>query len=479
MDNKFLKTQAFIDGLWVNANQTFDVLNPASGELLAKVPDMDAAHARQAIGAAHKAFAQWANLPAKERSKVLRKWFELIMANRTELGKLLTAEQGKPLKEAIGEIVYGAGFVEWFAEEAKRAYGDIIPNSVPGSRIFAMKQPVGVVAAITPWNFPNAMITRKVAPALAAGCTVVIKPAEQTPLSALALAQLAEEAGMPPGVFNVITTNRPEAVGAELTQNPAVKKLSFTGSTEVGKLLYAACAPTVKKISLELGGNAPFIVFEDADLDAAVQGAMASKYRNSGQTCICSNRLFVHKSIYESFISKYGKQVAQLLVGVGFDDGAAIGPLIDEAGFNKVCSLVDDAVNKGARVLTGGRPHILGGTFYEPTVLADVNPNMRVHNEEIFGPVAPVFSFDSEEEVIAMANNTNYGLAAYFYGRDVGRIWRVAEALEYGMVGVNTGIISEVQAPFGGIKESGFGREGGKYGMDEYLNIKYINLAGV
>jgi succinate-semialdehyde dehydrogenase/glutarate-semialdehyde dehydrogenase len=460
-------------------DKTFEVKNPATGEVLANVPDLDETHTRSAIEAASAAFPAWSSLPAKQRSKILRKWFHLIMANRSDLGKLLTAEQGKPLKEGIGEIVYGAGFVEWFAEEAKRAYGDVIPNSAPGSRILAIKQPVGVVAAITPWNFPNAMITRKVAPAIAAGCTVVIKPAEQTPLSALALAELAEEAGFPPGVLNVITTNHPAKVGKELTSNPLVKKLSFTGSTEVGKRLYAACAPTVKKISLELGGNAPFIVFDDADIDAAIDGAIVSKYRNSGQTCICSNRLFVHDKVYDEFIEKYASRVAELPVGNGFEDASAIGPLIDTEGFDKVQNLVSDAVARGAKVVTGGEPHELGGTFFQPTVIANATAEMMVSSNEIFGPVAPVYRFTEEEDVITQANNTAYGLAAYFYGRDVGRIWRVAEALEYGMVGVNTGIISEVQAPFGGIKESGFGREGSKYGMDDYLNIKYINLSGL
>ena len=476
---RFLHNKAYINGQWIATEKTFSVINPATNEAIGEVPDLDELHTRQAIEAANAAFPEWSGLPAKQRSKVLRKWFQLIMDNRTDLGKLLTAEQGKPLKEGIGEIVYGAGFVEWFAEEAKRAYGDIIPNSVPGSRIFALKQPVGVVAAITPWNFPNAMITRKVAPALAAGCTVVIKPAEQTPLSALALAELAEQAGFPPGVFNIITTNQPAKIGGELTSNPTVKKLSFTGSTEVGKMLYVACAPTVKKLSLELGGNAPFIVFEDADVDAAIEGAIASKYRNSGQTCICSNRLYVHDAIYDEFIEKYASCVAALPVGDGFEDSSAIGPLIDEDGFNKVCNLVDDAVAKGAEVVTGGKPHALGGTFYQPTVLANATAEMMVSSNEIFGPVAPVYRFTTEKEVVALANNTNYGLAAYFYGRDIGRVWRVAEALEYGMVGVNTGLISEVQAPFGGIKESGFGREGSKYGMDDYLNIKYINLSGL
>jgi succinate-semialdehyde dehydrogenase/glutarate-semialdehyde dehydrogenase len=476
---KFLHSQAFINGKWITADQTFSVTNPATGEVVANVPDLDETHTRSAIEAASAAFPAWSSLPAKQRSKILRKWFQLIMANRSDLGKLLTAEQGKPLKEGIGEIVYGAGFVEWFAEEAKRAYGDVIPNSAPGSRILAIKQPVGVVAAITPWNFPNAMITRKVAPALAAGCTVVIKPAEQTPLSALALAELAEEAGFPPGVLNVITTNHPAKVGKELTSNPLVKKLSFTGSTEVGKRLYAACAPTVKKISLELGGNAPFIVFDDADIDAAIDGAIVSKYRNSGQTCICSNRLFVHDKVYDEFIEKYASRVAELPVGNGFEDASAIGPLIDQDGFDKVQNLVSDAVARGAKVITGGEPHKLGGTFFQPTVIANATAEMMVSSNEIFGPVAPVYRFTEEEDVITQANNTAYGLAAYFYGRDVGRIWRVAEALEYGMVGVNTGIISEVQAPFGGIKESGFGREGSKYGMDDYLNIKYINLSGL
>jgi succinate-semialdehyde dehydrogenase/glutarate-semialdehyde dehydrogenase len=476
---KFLNTQAYINGEWTNANKTFEVKNPATGEVLANVPDLNETHTRSAIEAASAAFPAWSSLPAKQRSKILRKWFHLIMANRSDLGKLLTAEQGKPLKEGIGEIVYGAGFVEWFAEEAKRAYGDVIPNSAPGSRILAIKQPVGVVAAITPWNFPNAMITRKVAPALAAGCTVVIKPAEQTPLSALALAELAEEVGFPPGVLNVITTNHPAKVGKELTSNPLVKKLSFTGSTEVGKRLYAACAPTVKKISLELGGNAPFIVFDDADIDAAIDGAIVSKYRNSGQTCICSNRLYVNDAVYDEFVAKYASRVAALPVGNGFEDASAIGPLIDTEGFDKVQNLVSDAVARGAKVVTGGEPHELGGTFFQPTVIANATAEMMVSSNEIFGPVAPVYRFTEEEDVITQANNTAYGLAAYFYGRDVGRIWRVAEALEYGMVGVNTGIISEVQAPFGGIKESGFGREGSKYGMDDYLNIKYINLSGL
>jgi succinate-semialdehyde dehydrogenase/glutarate-semialdehyde dehydrogenase len=476
---KFLHSQAFINGKWITSDQTFSVTNPATGEVVANVPDLDETHTRSAIEAASAAFPAWSSLPAKQRSKILRKWFHLIMANRSDLGKLLTAEQGKPLKEGIGEIVYGAGFVEWFAEEAKRAYGDVIPNSAPGSRILAIKQPVGVVAAITPWNFPNAMITRKVAPAIAAGCTVVIKPAEQTPLSALALAELAEEAGFPPGVLNVITTNHPAKVGKELTSNPLVKKLSFTGSTEVGKRLYAACAPTVKKISLELGGNAPFIVFDDADIDAAIDGAIVSKYRNSGQTCICSNRLYVHDAVYDEFVAKYASRVAALPVGNGFEDASAIGPLIDTEGFDKVQNLVSDAVARGAKVVTGGEPHELGGTFFQPTVIANATAEMMVSSNEIFGPVAPVYRFTEEEDVITQANNTAYGLAAYFYGRDVGRIWRVAEALEYGMVGVNTGIISEVQAPFGGIKESGFGREGSKYGMDDYLNIKYINLSGL
>lgn len=476
---KFLHDQAYINGQWMTSKNTFDVKNPATGDIIASVPDLDETHTQKAIEAAEQAFPEWSALPAKQRSKILRKWFNLIMANRADLGKLLTAEQGKPLKEGTGEIVYGAGFIEWFAEEAKRVYGDVIPNSAPGSRIFTIKQPVGVVAAITPWNFPNAMITRKVAPALAVGCTVVIKPAEQTPLSALALAELAEEAGFPKGVLNIITTNHPIEVGQELTSNPTVKKLSFTGSTEIGKMLYAACAPTVKKLSLELGGNAPFIVFDDADVDAAVEGAIASKYRNSGQTCICSNRLYVHDTIYDLFIEKYSSRVAALPIGNGLQDSSAIGPLIDQDGFEKVCNLVNDAVAKGAKVITGGQPHELGGTFFQPTVLANASAQMMVSSNEIFGPVAPVYRFHTEEEVIALANNTNYGLAAYFYGRDIRRVWRVAEALEYGMVGVNTGLISEVQAPFGGIKESGFGREGSKYGMDDFLNIKYINLSGI
>lgn len=476
---KFLHNQAFINGEWVSGNRTYAVCNPSTLETIGHVPDLDSNYAKQAINAAADAFPEWSALPAKQRSKILRKWFNLIMQNKSELGKLLTLEQGKPLKEGIGEIVYGAGFIEWFAEEAKRVYGDIIPNSAPGSRILTIKQPVGVVAAITPWNFPNAMITRKVAPALAAGCTVVIKPAEQTPLSALALAELAIEAGFPKGVLNIITSNQSAEIGQEFTQNPIVKKLSFTGSTEIGKLLYEACAPTLKKLSLELGGNAPFIVFNDADIPAAIEGAIASKYRNSGQTCICSNRFYVQDKVYDKFVSAYAERVSQLRVGDGFTDGAAIGPLIDKDGYNKVAHLVEDAIDKGARVVTGGKPHSNGGTFYEPTVLADVQPNMKVTNHEIFGPVAPIYHFKTEEEVITQANDTPFGLAAYFYGRDVGQIWRVAEALEYGMVGINTGIISEVQAPFGGVKESGFGREGSKYGMDDFLNIKYINLSGI
>lgn len=476
-----LQRHAWIDGEWTPAHggKTFAVRNPADGSVIAEVADCGPEEAHKAIEAAHRAFPAWAAMLPARRARLLRRWFELIRAHTDDLALLLTAEQGKPLAEAKGEIKYGASFVEWFAEEARRIYGDIIPPHAAGVRLAVIKQPVGVVAAITPWNFPNAMITRKVAPALAAGCTVVVKPAEDTPLSALALAVLAHEAGFPPGVFNVVPTSDPAPVGEVLTGSPLVRKLSFTGSTEVGKLLMRQCADTVKKVSLELGGNAPFIVFDDADIDAAVQGAMASKYRNTGQTCICANRIFVQDGVYEAFAKKFAEAVQQLRVGVGTEEGVHIGPLINEAALEKVERLVANATARGACVLTGGRRHERGGTFYTPTVLTDVTPDMAIAQEEIFGPVAPLYRFHTEEEVIRLANDTRYGLAAYFYGRDIGRVWRVAEALEYGMVGINTGMISTAVAPFGGVKESGIGREGSKYGIEEFVEIKYLCFGGI
>jgi succinate-semialdehyde dehydrogenase / glutarate-semialdehyde dehydrogenase len=478
-DPQLLRDQACIDGAWIGTTTTFPVTDPASGEVLAHVAELGATETRRAIEAANSAWPAWRELTAKQRASIMRKWFDLILANADDLALLMTREQGKPLAEAKGEVTYGASFVEWFAEEGKRIYGDVIPSPVADKRLVVLKQPIGVCAAITPWNFPNAMITRKVAPALAAGCTVVIKPAEQTPLSALALAELAQRAGFPPGVFNVVTGSAAAApvIGAELTANPIVRKLSFTGSTEVGRLLMAQCAPTVKKVSLELGGNAPFIVFDDADLDAAIEGAMASKYRNAGQTCVCANRLLVQDGIYDAFAAHLAAKVRDLKVGAGIEPGIATGPLIDEAALAKVEALVADALAKGARVLTGGKRHERGGTFYQPTVLADVSTDMRCAREEIFGPVAPLFRFKDEAEAIALANATEYGLAGYFYARDLGRVWRVAEALEYGIVGVNTGIISNEVAPFGGVKQSGIGREGSRYGIDDYLEIKYVCMA--
>jgi succinate-semialdehyde dehydrogenase/glutarate-semialdehyde dehydrogenase len=469
-----IRNQAYIGGEWTGSEASFEVVNPYDQSVLARVPDMAGAHAALAIDKAEQAFPLWSKTTARERANMLRKFAQLILDHQQDLATILTCEQGKPLNEALGEIKYGAAFVAWFSEEAPRVYGDIIPSSNSQHRIFALKQPVGVVAAITPWNFPNAMITRKVAPALAAGCTVVIKPAEDTPLSALALALLAEEAGFPKGVFNVITTKSPAEVGQELTTNPKVRKLSFTGSTEVGKLLMQQCASTVKKISLELGGNAPFIVFDDADLPAAVEGAIASKYRNSGQTCICTNRLYVQDAVYHDFLKLLTEQVAALKMGSGLQAENTIGPLINQEAVTKVNQLVERAVNQGADVLLGGEPsHDL---FYKPTVISNVTGEMAITQNEIFGPVMPVIKFHQEQEVIGLANNTNYGLAAYFYGQDVARIWRVAEALEFGIVGVNTGLVSAVEAPFGGIKESGFGKEGSKYGIDDYVNIKYVCL---
>ncbi len=468
--------QAFINGEFTDSQskKTFLVTNPVDGKEIAMVPDCNEEDTRRAVQYAYEAFKDWKEWTGIERGRVLRRWYELMMDNLDDLAIILTFEQGKPLEEAKGEIKYGASFVEWFAEEAKRIYGDTIPGHQRDKRIIVMKQPVGVVAAITPWNFPNAMITRKVAPALAAGCTCVIKPAEATPLSALAIAHLAQEAGFPPGVVNIITTSDPATVGKELSTNPIVKKLSFTGSTKVGKLLMRQCAGTVKKVSLELGGNAPFIVFPDADLDAAVEGAIASKYRNAGQTCVCANRIFVHQDILEPFNEKLKEAVAKLKVGDGRKEGVAIGPLINEGAVEKVEHLLADALKKGSQRILGGGRHELGGTFFQPTILTEVRPDMAIHDTEIFGPVSTIYPFSSTEEVIEMANDTPYGLAAYFYGKNIDLIFQVAEALEYGMVGINTGMLSTPVAPFGGVKESGFGREGSKYGIEEYVNKKYL-----
>ncbi len=475
----FLQDKTYINGTFVNGEKSFGVYNPADGSKVCEVPDLGVEETKQAIEAAQKALPDWAAKSAKERAGILKKWHQLIVDNADSLAALMTAEQGKPIKEAKGEIMYGAAFIEWFAEEGKRAYGDTIPSPFDGARIVTIKQPVGVCALITPWNFPMAMIARKVGPALAAGCTVVSKPAGETPLSALALAVLGEEAGIPPGVFNIITTSDSKAVGKELCENPIVRKVSFTGSTAVGKTLMEQSASTIKKISLELGGNAPFIVFEDADIDAAVEGAIACKFRNAGQTCVCANRFYIHESIYDEFADKFTAKVKDLKVGEGTTQGVVIGPLINEKGLKKVKKHVEDAVKKGAKVLTGGKPHELRGLFYQPTVLADVSGDMKLCCEETFGPVAPLFKFKDEKEVIDLANDTNYGLASYFYARDVGKVWRVAEALEYGMVAVNAGILSTEVAPFGGIKESGIGREGSHLGLDEYLETKYMLMGGI
>jgi succinate-semialdehyde dehydrogenase/glutarate-semialdehyde dehydrogenase len=479
-DPKLFREQCYLDGAWIGADskKTFAVNNPASGETLGSVPDLGAAETRRAIEAAERALPAWRAKTAKERSSVLRKWNDLILANIDDLALLLTTEQGKPLAEAKGEIQIGAAYIEWFAEEAKRIYGDTIPTPWADRRIVVIKQPVGVCGAITPWNFPHSMITRKIAPALAAGCTVVLKPAEQTPYSALALAELAERAGFPKGVINILTGDAP-AIGGELCANPVVRKVSFTGSTEVGRLLMKQSAPTVKKISLELGGNAPLIVFDDADLDAAVEGAMASKYRNSGQTCVCANRIFVHDKVYDAFAAKLVEKVKALHVSPGTEAGATQGPLIDANALAKVEEHVADATAGGAKVLTGGKRHARGGTFYEPTVLSEAKPMMKIFREETFGPVAPLFRFKTDAEVIDLANRTEYGLAAYFFSRDIGRVWRVAEALEYGMVGVNSGLITTEVAPFGGVKQSGLGREGSKYGCEEFVEVKYICMGGV
>jgi succinate-semialdehyde dehydrogenase / glutarate-semialdehyde dehydrogenase len=478
-----IKTQGFINGQWVGARsgKTFPVHNPATGEQIALVPDMGAADALGAVTAAANALPAWRATTAKERSLRLRAWFDLIVKHADALAHLMTSEQGKPLAEAKGEVIYGASFVEWFAEEAKRIYGDVIPSPLSGRKLLVMKEPIGVVAAITPWNFPLAMITRKCAPALAVGCTVVVKPAEATPLTALALADLAHQAGIPAGVFNVIVGDSGSApeIGKVLCEDKRVRKVSFTGSTEVGRILLRQSADTVKKLSLELGGNAPFIVFDDANLDEAVEGAMASKYRNAGQTCVCANRIYVQEGVYEAFAQKLADKVRQLRVGPGTESGVHIGPLIEPAALTKVQSHVDDAVKGGAKVLVGGRPHAKGGLFYEPTVMTEVTPSMLISREETFGPVAPLFRFKTEEDVVALANDTDFGLAAYFFSRDVGRIFRVAEALEAGIVAVNTGNFSNEVAPFGGVKQSGLGREGSKYGVDDYLEIKYVTIAGL
>jgi len=477
-DRHLFHQAAYIDGEWVGSEGAIEVDNPATGEVIGRVPKLGAAETRRAIEAAARALPAWRAKTAKERGAVLRRWFDLMIANQTDLAKLMTLEQGKPLAESRGEVAYAASFLEWFGEEAKRAYGDTIPQHQPDKRIVVIKQAVGVVACITPWNFPLAMITRKAAPALAAGCTVVLKPASQTPFSALALAELAERAGVPKGVLNVITGAARE-IGGELTANPIVRKLSFTGSTEVGKVLMQQCAGTVKKISLELGGNAPFIVFDDADLDAAVEGAIASKYRNTGQTCVCANRLLVQDSVYDAFARKLAAAVQGLKVSSGLEPGSSQGPLIDNNAVEKVEIHIRDAQAKGAKVLLGGRRHKLGGRFFEPTILTEVTPAMLIAREETFGPVAPLFRFKTEADAIALANDTEFGLAAYFYGRDIARVWRVAEALEYGMVGINTGMISTEVAPFGGVKESGLGREGSKYGLEEFLEVKYLCLGGI
>ncbi|GAA0387301.1 NADP-dependent succinate-semialdehyde dehydrogenase [Brevundimonas terrae] len=473
--NRFLRQQGFINGQWVDADsgETLSVTNPATGEVLGTVPDMGATETRRAIEAAQKAMKPWAARTAGDRAKILRRWFELMMENQDELARLLTLEQGKSLTEAKGEIAYGAAYLEWFAEEGKRAYGEVIPTNDNGKRIVTLRQPVGVVGAITPWNFPSSMITRKIGPALAAGCAVVLKPAAQTPYSAYALAVLAEEAGLPAGLFNVLT-GKASAIGGEMTSNEIVRKISFTGSTEVGRTLMAQSASSIKKMSLELGGNAPFIVFDDADIDAAVAGATISKFRNSGQTCVCTNRFYVQAGVYDAFVEKLCAAAQALKIGNGLEDGVQMGPLIDEKAVEKVEQHLSDALSKGARVLTGGNRHALGQTFFEATVVADVTQEMQMCREETFGPLAGVVKFETEEEAIALANDTIFGLAGYFYSRDISRIWRVAEAMETGMVGINTGILSTEVAPFGGIKQSGLGREGSRHGLEDFMEIKYL-----
>ena len=478
--SKFYRDQCYINGKWISANskEIISVNNPASLKEIGTVPKCGREETAIAINAANNAWPEWKANSARERSNILKKWFDLIIENREELSQIMTVEQGKPINEARGEITYGASFIEWFAEEAKRVYGDTIPDPMPDRRIVVLKQPVGVVASITPWNFPNAMITRKCAPALAVGCPVVIKPASQTPFSALALAVLAEEAGFPKGTLNVITGKASE-IGDELATNPIVRKLSFTGSTEIGKILLQKCSSTVKKVSMELGGHAPFIVFDDANIDDAVAGAMQSKFRNTGQTCVCANRIYVQEKIYDEFSKKFVEAVSKLKVGDGLDEEVASGPMIDEHSLAKVEEHVEDAIQMGAKVAIGGSRHSLGNNFYQPTVLTEVTSKAKITFEETFGPVAPIYKFKDEKEVIDLANNSPYGLASYFYSRDIGRVWRVAEGLEYGMVGVNTGLTSKAEAPFGGIKESGLGREGSKYGVDDFIEIKYVNMSGL
>ncbi|HEV8390912.1 MAG TPA: NADP-dependent succinate-semialdehyde dehydrogenase [Dongiaceae bacterium] len=479
-DPSLFRQQCYINGQWADADsgKTIDVTNPATGEVLGTIPNMGTAETRRAIEAASAAWAGWRKKTAKERANILRKLFNLMMENQEDLAVLMTAEQGKPMAESKGEIAYAASFIEWFAEEGKRTYGDVIPGHQPDKRIVVTKEPIGVVAAITPWNFPSAMITRKAGPAMAAGCPIVLKPATQTPFSALALAELAHRAGIPAGVFNVITGSATQ-IGGEMTSNPIVRKLTFTGSTEIGKILLEQCAKTVKKTSMELGGNAPFIVFDDADLDAAVEGAIMSKYRNTGQTCVCANRILVQDSVYDAFAAKLTTAVAKLKVGDGLKGETQQGPLIDMKAVAKVEEHIADAVKKGAKVAAGGKRHSLGQSFFEPTILVNVTTEMVVAREETFGPVAPLFRFKTEEEAVKLANDTEFGLAAYFYSRDIGRVWRVAEGVEYGIVGINTGIISTEVAPFGGMKESGTGREGSKYGIEDFLEIKYLCMGGV
>jgi succinate-semialdehyde dehydrogenase/glutarate-semialdehyde dehydrogenase len=479
-DAGLFREQCYVDGKWIGAdsNKTLAVTDPATGEVLGAVPSLGVEETRRAVEAAARALPAWRARTGKERAQILRKWFELLLRHQEDLAYLMTREQGKPLAEAKGEIVYAASFVEWFAEEARRLYGDIIPQTVASRRILVLKQPVGVCALITPWNFPTAMITRKAAPALAAGCTVVIKPASMTPFSALAAVELAERAGVPAGVINVVTGSA-QVIGGELCANPTVRKLSFTGSTAVGKTLLKQCADTVKKVSMELGGHAPLIVFDDADLDAAVEGAIACKFRNAGQTCVCTNRIYVQAGIHDEFTRRYTEAAAKLEVGAGTEPGTQIGPLIEPAAIDKVKEHVEDAVAKGAKVILGGKPHALGGLFFEPTVLASCNASMKIAHEETFGPVAPIFRFETEAEVIALANDSEVGLAGYFYARDLGRVFRVAEALEVGILGVNDGVVSIAEAPFGGVKESGMGREGSRYGIEEYVEVKYVSLGGI
>ncbi len=479
-NKSLIKDKCYINGDWINSNsgEMIEVNNPSNLEIIAKVPKCGKAETKLAIESANNSWPEWRDKTAIERSILLKKWFNLIEQNHEDLARIMTLEQGKPIAESRGEITYGASFIEWFAEEGKRIYGDTIPDRFADRRILVIKQPVGVVGAITPWNFPSSMITRKCAPALAVGCPVVIKPASQTPLSALSLAVLAEEAGFPKGVINIITGSANE-IGDELTSNPLVRKISFTGSTEVGKILLAKCARTVKKVSMELGGHAPFIVFDDADVDEAVLGAIQSKFRNTGQTCVCANRIFVHEKIYDEFVKKFSTAVSNLKVGDGFNEDVTSGPLIDKNSLNKVKEHLEDAIKNGAQVNIGGNIHELGGNFFQPTVLSNVSMKSKITYEETFGPIAPIYKFSSDKAVIEMANDTPYGLASYFYSRDIGRVWRVAESLEYGIVGVNTGLPSKAEIPFGGVKESGLGREGSKYGVDDFLEIKYINIGGI